>query len=220
MDSNTQSMIDVSVTRPHAPSPTADRDAKFLQLLPGIERQAAYHLRHLSPADREEAIQDVVVHAFVSYVRLTERGQAALAFASPLAHYGACRFLAGRRVGQPLNRNDVSSEYCRRRTGVQIEPLQHFDAPNQAWQELAVEDRHAGPAEVAAIRIDFGDWLESLPERTRRVAESLTSGETTSAVARVFGLTPGRISQLRRELYTAWRVFQHDVVPEGCSPAF
>jgi hypothetical protein len=41
----------------------------------------------------------------------------------------------------------------------------------------------------------------------------LARGETTGRAAREFGLTPGRISQLRRELYQAWRAFQGDVVP-------
>jgi hypothetical protein len=46
-----------------------------------------------------------------------------------------------------------------------------------------VEDRNAGPAEVAATRIDFSDWLATLPERNRRIAETLATGECTSSVA-------------------------------------
>ena len=76
-----------------------------------------------------------------------------------------------------------------------------------------VEDKHSTPAEVATTRIDFGAWLESLPERTRHVAETLATGEATSHVARMFGFSASRISQLRRELYQAWRVFQGEVVP-------
>ena len=64
-----------------------------------------------------------------------------------------------------------------------------------------MEDRHSTPAEVAATRIDFRAWLESLPERTRHVAETLATGEATSHVARMFGCSASRISQLRRELY-------------------
>jgi hypothetical protein len=60
-------------------------------------------------------------------------------------------------------------------------------------------------------RVDFHAWLESLPEHTRRMAETLATGETTSHVARMFGCSASRISQLRSELYRAWRVFQGEV---------
>ena len=80
-----------------------------------------------------------------------------------------------------------------------------------------MEDKHSTPADVATTRIDFADWLESLPERTRHVAETLATGETTACVARMFGLSASRISQLRRELYQAWRVFQGEVAPATSS---
>ena len=62
-------------------------------MLPRIRRQAAYYLRHVSKKDRADAIQEVVASAFVSYVRLIERGKADLAYAGPLARYGACQYL-------------------------------------------------------------------------------------------------------------------------------
>jgi hypothetical protein len=58
-------------------------------------------------------------------------------------------------------------------------------------------------------RVDFHAWLES--EHTRRMAETLATGETTSHVARMFGCSPSRISQRRSELYRTWRVFQGEV---------
>jgi FixJ family two-component response regulator len=81
-----------------------------------------------------------------------------------------------------------------------------------------VEDKHSGPAEVASTRIDFRAWLESLPVRTRHVAETLATGEATSHVARMFDISASRVSQLRLELYHAWLVFTGEVVPVA-SPA-
>jgi DNA-binding CsgD family transcriptional regulator len=43
------------------------------------------------------------------------------------------------------------------------------------------------------------------------LAEKLATGETTSTVARIFGISRGRVSQLRRELYDAWRMFQGEL---------
>ena len=98
-----------------ASSTEFDRDAKFLAMLPRIRRQAAYYLRRLSKKERADAIQEVVASAFVSYVRLIERGKADLAYAGPLARYGACQYLAGRRVGNRMNGHDVTSDYCQQK---------------------------------------------------------------------------------------------------------
>jgi hypothetical protein len=186
-------------------------------MLPRIRRQAAFYLRHVSKKERADAIQEVVASAFVSWVRLNDRGKADLAYAGPLARYAACQYLAGRRVGNPMNGHDVTSAYCQQKKGVSVERLDLFDDPNDEWQELVVEDKHSGPADVAATRLDFGAWLESLPERTRHVAESLATGEATSHVARTFGCSASRISQLRRELYHAWLAFTGEVVPATSS---
>ena len=211
MESSLHSTIDNKCSGP-ASSTEPDRDARFLAMLPRIRRQAAYHLRHLSKRDRADAVQEVVASSFVSYVRLIERGKADLAYAGPLARYGACQYLAGRRVGNRMKVSDVTSAYCQRRKNIMVEQLDHFDDPTSEWEQLVVEDKHSTPADVATTRLDFRAWLESLPERTRCVAETVAMGEATSHVARMFGCSASRISQLRRELYEAWRVFQGDVV--------
>jgi hypothetical protein len=81
--------------------------------------------------------------------------------------------------------------------------------------EILVEDNRATPADIARVRIDFADWLKTLPRRTRRIAEVLSTGETTSCVAKRFHVSAGRISQLRRQLYEGWLEF----TGEGTVPA-
>ena len=189
-----------------------DRDVKFLAMLPRIRRQADYYLRHLSRQERTEGIQEVVANAFVSWVRLTERGKSGLAYAGPLARYGAFQYLGGRRIGSRMNVGDIASNYCRRSKGILVGQLDCYDEPAGQWQEILVEDRHSGPAEVATARIDFAAWLESLPERTRHVARALATGEATGHVAQMFGCSASRVSQLRRELHHSWRVFQGEAV--------
>ena len=190
-----------------------DRDAKFLAMLPRIRRQAGYYLRRLPTEERVDAIQEVVASAFVSYVCLIERGKAELAFAGPLVRYAACQYFRGRRVGNPMNACDVTSDYCQRRKKIMVEQLDHFDEHCREWEQLVVEDRRSTPANIAATRLDFRAWLESLPERTRHVAETLATGEATSHVARSFGCSASRVSQLRRELYEAWCVFTGEAAP-------
>ena len=201
MGSHLPSTIDNKCSASQASSTEPDRDAKFLAMLPRIRRQAAYYLRHLSKTDRADAVQEVVASSFIAYLRLIERGKSDVAFAGPLARYAACQYFRGRRVGNPMNGHDISSAYCHRRTEIRVEQLDRFDDPTSEWEQLVVEDRHSTPAHVAAIRVDFRAWLESLPVRTRQVAETLATGEATSHVARMFGCSASRISQLRRELY-------------------
>jgi DNA-directed RNA polymerase specialized sigma subunit len=78
-----------------------------------------------------------------------------------------------------------------------------------------VEDRRSTPANVAEVRIDVAEWLQTLPNRSRRLVERLVIGESTSEAAQWLGVSPGRISQLRRELCRAWYAFQGEVVPAG-----
>ena len=131
-----------------------------------------------------------------------------MAFPTPLAMYGVRQFRAGRRVGAKSNVNDISSPYAQAGRVIRLGRLDHFDREEEVWKEVLVEDRHAGPGETAAARIDFSEWLQRLSDRQRRIAEALATGEATTAVARQFRISPGRISQLRRELKRSWEEFQ------------
>ena len=73
-----------------------------------------------------------------------------------------------------------------------------------------MEDKRATPAEIAACRIDFAEWLRRLTVRLRKIALALAAGEMTKGAAERFGLSPARISQLREGLKKSWEVFQGD----------
>jgi hypothetical protein len=184
----------------------------FLTMLPVIRRHARIAFRELDDDAKEEAIQEVVCNAMKAYVRLVELGKTNIAYASALARYGVAQVRSGRKVGGKLNVRDVSSEYAQRRKGFGVARLDRYDEEEQGWQEIVVEDRHAGPAEVVATKIDFGDWLKMLTSKQRKIANMLAVGETTNAVATKVGVTDGRVSQIRRELMEAWEAFVADTV--------
>jgi hypothetical protein len=108
-----------------------------------------------------------------------------------------------------------SSDYCQQRKNVIVERLDHFDLDDQHWNEILLEDKHAGPADTAAVRIDFSAWLKTLPRQLRKIANFLANGETTTAASRRFRLSQGRVSQIRRQLFEAWHAFQGDVPTLG-----
>ena len=127
-----------------------------------------------------------------------------------LARYGVRQVCDGRKVGGHLNVKDVSSPYCQRLKGVILERLDRFDEEDQAWEEILIEDRTAGPADIACTRIDFDAWMRSLPRRDRKIAEYLSAGHRTRDAAKRFKISQGRVSQLRRELAQNWRRFVGD----------
>ena len=188
--------------------------AGFLAMLPHIRRYARACFRHLNPEAREEATHEVVCNALRAYVRLVELDKAEIAYPRPLACYGVLQVKDGRKVGSRRNINDVTSPYAQRQKGFDVKRLDRFDRQENAWREIVIEDRRAGPAEVARVRLDFADWLKTLSRRYRRIVQTLATGEKPGIVAKRFRLSAGRISQIRRELMMAWERFQgQDPVP-------
>jgi hypothetical protein len=61
--------------------------------------------------------------------------------------------------------------------------------------------------EQVCFRLDFPAWLNTLNDRNRRVVEDLMQDQRTLDVARKYGVSPSRVSQLRREFKKRWRQF-------------
>ncbi len=167
--------------------------AGFLDLLPRIERHVRKLLHGLSGEALDDACCEAVARAAFNYRRLAEQGRESDAYATPLANYAVLAGRAGRRLGSSQANHDA------------LTPERREEAA-AGWAELVV-DRHATPAEIGSVRVDFRDWLDRLPEVKRRLAQTLADGETTQGAAELFGVSAGRISQLRRELAESWRAF-------------
>ncbi len=199
----------IAIARPAVRSDVAaSSQDRFLAILPQIRSKAAFKFRGTSPRVREELIAEVVANAFQAYVRLVLKGREALIYATPLAEYAIRQVRAGRRVGQPLNSLDLMAPGATKF----VDRLDYFDSARGQWREALVEDKKAGPAETAAARIDFATWLRRLPRRDRQIAKTLALGESTKSAAKLFGISPARISQLRRELKESWERLQGEMV--------
>jgi hypothetical protein len=184
------------------------REDRFLEMLPQIRDQARHAFRKEQPERGEELLAETLANCWVAFARLMDRGLGDVIYPTPLVQYAIKQVRDGRRVGGKLNANDVSSAYAPRRKNFVLKTLDLFDEVEHQWKEVLVEDKHAGPADTAASRLDFADWLRLLPRRLRRIAETLATGETTKRAAKRFRVSPGRISQLRRELQQNWQDFR------------
>jgi DNA-directed RNA polymerase specialized sigma24 family protein len=177
-------------------------------MLPKIVSYARTAFQHRDPEAREDLVQEVVANACVAFKALWDRGKQAVAYPTVLASYGIRQVRDHRKVGGKLNIKDVLSRYCQKHKGVIVERLDKFDEKEGEWLEVLVEDRHAGPADTAAARLDLAAWFKSLSPKDRRIAKALATGGCTGDVAKKFGLSAGRISQKRRAFMEGWQTFQ------------
>jgi hypothetical protein len=168
----------------------SDALAIFEDRLPEIERLARFNFRHLDPDAREEAIQNAVVLAYLSWTRLAEVGKTGEDCFKTVVWW-ACKHTHRGRQGGGCGKRKAKCvmDYARRRKGnVAIEggiDLSYFVG------------RTATIPDAVAFRLDMPAFLATLTPRDREIAHDLASGMGTSEVARKRGVTPAAISQFR-----------------------
>jgi len=189
---------------------SSDWRSSFVALLPEINERLRQAFRHHNAEAREEATADGTVLCLVAYLRLHELGRAEKVTASNLAWYAAKQVRSGRSAGCRLNSKEPLAAYAQRRRGICVEHLRANDPYERCWIDAMVQDRRSSVLDHVAARMDVADWLGTLCRRTRQIAADLAQGCTTSEAARKYGVSAGRISQLRQELKNSWREFQHE----------
>jgi hypothetical protein len=116
---------------------------------------------------------------------------------------------AGRRITGNESPDDVLSFRAQRLHSFTVQGLPSYEGSEQDNEGLdALVDNHRTPLpDQAAFRIDFPAWVRRHSERKRNIIRDLMMSEKTRDVARQNGTTPGRISQIRRELCRDWNRF-------------
>ena len=197
------------IATPKAVSQTAQchQDDAFLKLVPAIRKHAHISFRHLRTHEREEAIAEVLCHAYLTYRRLAERGKLDLMYATPLARYGVARVCAGRYAASRLTSKDVYARQAQRHAGFRVVSLESNDPGSGLWAEILADDTLTPVPDQVAFRLEFGSWLADLKRRDRKLVRFLAAGNTPSEAAGRFGISRARVSQLRRELRMGWESF-------------
>ena len=194
---------------------SCDWQKGFLAVLPAVETHARIRFRRLNADRREEAIQETIAAACLNYQLAAAQGKLNVVHPSSLADFAVRHTRTGRHVGSAQDAaRDVLSPACQRRHHVEVISIDRDRLPatlrdgTDGWKRIAVEDRTAGIADLAAFRIDFTQWFQLLTDRDRKIICALSSGDSTKLVAERFGLSEGRVSQLRRKFERLWRIFQ------------
>jgi hypothetical protein len=197
-----------------APAPRAELHARFQALLPRVERHARVFFRHLRCPDRkQDAIHETIALAWQWFVRLAEQGKDASQFPSALADFAARRVNGGRRLCGKEKANDVLSPAAQQRRGFTVSPLPDGSSLLGNVFDEALADNTVTPIPDQVIfRLDWPAWLRTRTARDRRLIGAMALSERTQALARTFGISPGRVSQLRRAFHADWELFCADPV--------
>jgi hypothetical protein len=177
----------------------------FLQMLPEIKKWLRLAFSHLAPEAREDAAAEALAHCLLAYVRLHERGKADNATASSLAWYSSRQIRRGRPAVGRMNSKDPLSRYA------QVGSRNRLERKSGEWIDKLAEDKRASVADLVAAKLDVRAWFTTLTKRMKEIAKDLACGCSTSEVAMKYGVTAGRISQLRRTFEESWESFQGEI---------
>jgi hypothetical protein len=206
-------------------SPPVDRHASFTTfLLPRIVTHARIRFRYLKcRAQRDEAIQECVSLAWRWYARLWEIGKDASNFPVAFVCLVVKAVKSGRRLCGQERAKDVLSPLAQRSHGFTVEPLPrarirfedlygkpHAQEVLDVFEERLSDNTVTPPPDAAAFRIDWPAFFASLPARDRALATFLSLGHSGKAAATKFGVSQGRVTQLRQKWRRQWRACQGD----------
>jgi hypothetical protein len=196
----------------------------FLAILPRVEQHGRIYFRHLSPHRRADAVQEMRALGWKWLLQLHQRGKDPTNFVTAFVTFLARAVNSGRRLAGMAKAKDVLNPLAQKRHGFRVEHLptslrnshEHlYSSPlGQELQdelEERLQDNTVTPVfQQVQFRIDFPAWLKTLTPRERRMVRGMMRNERTSDIGKRFQVSPGRISQLRREFYDAWQRFCGD----------
>jgi hypothetical protein len=181
----------------------------FLAMVPRIVMHGQVCFRHLRcPLQREDAIAEMLALVWLWHIRLAQRGKDATQFVRALASYAARQVHGGQRLTGMDRIKDVLSPRARRFHGFIVVNLPDQSTLGTTLLHEALHDNAQTPIpDQVAFRQDFPAWRLTRTDRDRRIVDGLMVGERPLAISRQHGISPGRVSQLRREFHHDWTRF-------------
>ena len=196
----------------HSSPKTDHLQNSFQALLPRIELHARIYFRHIfCPQEKQDCIAETIALAWQWYGRLAERGQDAALFVMAMTVRAARAVRSGRRLCGQQAANDALSPRAQKRHGFTVSPLLGTRSQGGHILDEALRGNLQTPVvDQAIFRCDFPAWRSRRTERDRHLIDDMMIGERTRDVAHRYGLSPARVSQLRREFQSDWERFCGD----------
>jgi hypothetical protein len=206
----------------------------FKEILPRILIHAEICFRHVICSQRrQDLVAETVGLAWKWFQSLSKRGKDAREFVSKLAAYASHAARAGRCVCRQLRASDVMSEKTQRQRGFRVESLpistqrdleevygkvrgqQRMDA----FEERLHHNNQTPIPDQVAFRCDFPAWLGTRTQRDRMIIGDMIRNEGNGLLAAKYGISRGRVSQLRRSYRADWSRFTGESpIPRPCVP--
>jgi hypothetical protein len=193
--------------------------AQFLTLLPRLHNHGQIFFRNLKCADqKQDAIQEMVALAWKWFLRLHQRGKDVTSFSMVFIFLVARAVRNGRKLCGQAKAKDVLNRATQRQHGftvysllgskrrsfANIYALVHGQQELDAYEDRLRDNTFTPPPDAAAFRLDFPQFLGDLPARDRQVAMFLSLGHSAKKAAAKFGLSQGRVTQLRQQWSREW----------------
>jgi hypothetical protein len=215
----------------HSASPTAAQPNEgcwhrlfAASVLPRLLSHAAVCLRGVRcPHERAELRAEMCALGWLWFVRLVHRGQVPERFPTVLAAYAGRAAKSGRRLCGQLPAKDVLSPLAQRRHRFAVRSLPGGSSLDRdALGEALHDNSRSEVPDQVAFRCDFPAWHATLSGREQVLVNELLLGEPAGAAAAHLGVSPGRVSQQRRELGDDWRRFtgEADRHPQRQRPGY
>ena len=191
----------------------ADAQREFATRLPVVVNATrfAFRRRRLRRHDYEDILAEAIAACWSAWVGLISRGRDPLEVGVCGIANQAVRYVRnGRRIANRSGGRGAMDVFHRR-----AQKARGFRVFNSGGVGETIEAADHGvwtncctPADEAAFRVDYAEWLEDLAPRRRRTAELLAAGHGTLEVAKDVGVSAAAISQARTALCESWRRFQ------------
>ena len=95
-----------------------------------------------------------------------------------------------------------------RRTQEAVDGGSHGEQEFQIFEERLRDNTQTPVPDQAAFRIDWPTFFVTLSGRDRRLARYLSLGHSALSAVNKFGLSPGRVTQLRQQWCREWRTLE------------
>ena len=183
---------------------------EFAEAFPRIEGLASAQHFRLRGERKEEAVAETVAIAWSEYSKLALAGRDVVRLLGKIVEFAAMRVRCGRGLTNPEPMRDVMSARARFRHGYRVASIPLSDREEADPEILDAMHGEDSPADAAALNVDFDEWLGTLDDRRRGIAEQLASGLNTVDIGKLRGVTRAAIHNARVELRASWEEFQGD----------
>ena len=196
-------------------------------ILPRITTHAAVVFRGHHADQKAEWTADSFALAWLWYTRLYARGKDAADFPATFATVVVRAVKCGRRITGMEKAKDLLSRRAQIRHGFRVERLPattrapHDDLYgtvggqrlHDEHEECLRENVRTPVPDQVNFRLSFPRFLRRQTRRDRRLAHYLSLGNSGKSAAQRFGLSPGRITQIRQRLCKEWHLMHDEQAP-------